>query len=142
MARVKRKGRYEYAVAWHQDHGALVVAKVAEKVLVEGAPIRKTIEEWPDLMDFMMRIKVPRTGYLRWGDETIQNTTRYFVSVDGKSMVKWLPPLKTKPDKWRSFNQESGWLVQVCNDIKDAAGIKPDYNYYVDQVERLVLGLK
>ena len=53
----KRKGRYEYDLEWHQNHSALVVPKVAEKVLVEGAPIRETLEQWPDIMDFMIRVR-------------------------------------------------------------------------------------
>jgi DNA polymerase elongation subunit (family B) len=55
---VKRKGAYEYDMDWSQNHGGMVVAKVAEKVLVDGAPIRKTLEQWPDIMDFMLRTKV------------------------------------------------------------------------------------
>ena len=41
----KRKGAYEWDMEWHQNAGGLVIAKVAEKVLVEGAPIRKTLEQ-------------------------------------------------------------------------------------------------
>ena len=139
---VKRKGAYEHAMGWHQDHSALVVPKVAERVLVEGAPIRKTVEDWPDLMDFMMRIKVQRSGFLQWGEAQVQNTSRYFVATDGKPLVKWLPPTKTKPDKWRSFAVQSGWKVQVCNDISDAQGARVDFDYYVQEVEKLVMGLK
>ena len=32
--KVKRKGCYEYEQEWHQNHSALVVPKVAEKVLL------------------------------------------------------------------------------------------------------------
>ena len=39
----KRKGAYEWKVGWHQNAGGLVIPKVAEKVLVEGAPIRQTV---------------------------------------------------------------------------------------------------
>jgi len=142
---VKRKGRYEWDIGWHQDASALVVPKVAEKVLVEGAPIRQTIENWPDLYDFMLRIKVPRSGYLQWGDARVQNTTRYIVTRGGESkpLTKWLPPTKTKPDKWRSFSVEAGRLVTVCNNIKDIESpVDIDYSYYIEAVEKLVMGLK
>ena len=136
---VKRKGAFEWDVEWHQDASALVVAKVAEKVLLENLPIRATVEGWPDIMDFMIRIKVPRTGYLQWGDDRVQNTTRYYVSREGKPLRKWLPPLKGKPE-WRRIGVESGWNVQVCNDIKDAV-LDVDYDYYVQEIEKLTLGL-
>jgi hypothetical protein len=140
LARVKRKGAYEWDVGWHQNAGGLVVPKVAEKVLVEGAPIRETVERWPDLHDFMLRIKVPRGSYLQWGEHQAQSTTRYYVARGGKEMNKWMPPLARKPGEWRKIGVESGWNVQVCNDIKDAV-LPVDFDYYVEQVEKLVLGL-
>lgn len=142
MGKIKRKGAYEYKLGWHQDASALVIPKVAEKVLVEGAPIRQTVEEWPDLMDFMLRIKVPRSGHLQWGEEKVQNVSRYLVTTDGKPLTKWLPPTKAKPDKWRPFAVESGWNVTVCNKIEDADRSRVDYNYYVNECEKLIMGLK
>jgi hypothetical protein len=137
--KTKRKGAYEWAALWHQNASALVVPKVAEKVLVEGAPIRETIENWPDKMDFMLRIKVPRTSHLLWGDEKVQNTTRYYVAKGGKPLTKVMPPLKGKTE-WRRIGVESGWQVQVCNDIADAV-LPVDFNWYVNETEKLCLTL-
>lgn len=138
---VKRKGAYEYNLGWHQNASALVVPKVAEKVLVEGAPIRQTIEAWPDLMDFMLRTKVPRSSHLLWGDEKVQNVTRYLVTKDGKPLTKVMPPLKGK-EEWRRIGIESGWNVTVCNRIEDAQGARINFDYYIQECEKLVLGLK
>lgn len=138
--KVKRKGAYEYSLGWHQNAGGLVIPKVAEKVLVEGAPIRETVENWPEKMDFMLRTKVPRSSYLQWGDEQVQNISRYYVCKGGKPLYKWMPPLAKKPGEWRKFSVESGWTVQVCNDIADAT-LPVDYDYYIQEVEKLVLGL-
>lgn len=143
MARVKRKGAYEYQMQWHQDASSLVVAKVAEQVLLHDKPIRETVEQWPDKMDFMLRIKVPRTGYLtvRSGpdapEQQIQSTTRYYVAKGGVQMGKWLPPLKGGTE-WRRSSVEAGWLVCVCNEIGDAV-LPIDYSYYINEVEKLCL---
>jgi (2Fe-2S) ferredoxin len=137
--KVKRKGRYEYNVAWHQNASSLVVPKVAEKVLIEGAPIRQTIEQWPDIMDFMLRVKVPRSSHLLWGEDKVQNTTRYYVAKGGKPLTKVMPPLKGKTE-WRRINVESGWAVQVCNDMDDAA-LPVDFDWYVQETEKLCLSL-
>lgn len=152
MAKVKRKGAYEWQAGslydsgydgWNQDASFLVVPKVAEKVLVSGASIREEVVNWPDVMDFMIRIKVPRSGYLMWGDERVQNTTRYIVTTDGKPLVKWLEPNANKdPEKWRSFNQEGGRNVQVCNRLTGAEKFNIDFDYYIEEVEKLVMGLK
>ena len=136
---VKRKGAYEYKMGWHQDAGGLVIPKVAEKALVEGAPIRQTIENWSDKMDFMLRAKVPRSSRLAWGDQKVQNISRYYIAKGGKPLVKWMPPLKGKTE-WRQIAVESGWNVQVCNNIADTT-LPIDYDYYVKEVEKLVLGL-
>jgi len=87
----------------------------------------------------MLRTKVPRTGYLQWGKDAVQNVSRYYVAENGKPLTKWLPPLKGKTD-WRSFAIESGWGVQVCNRIEDAV-LPVDYNYYIQEVEKLVFRL-
>jgi len=141
----KRKGAYEYDMEWHQNAGGLVIAKVAEKVLVEGAPIRKTLEQWPDIMDFMLRTKVPRSSHLaiEWDNQQpqkIQNITRYYICEGGGRLFKYMPPLKGKTE-WRKIGVESGWGVQVCNDISDAGKLPVDFDYYVREVEKLCLGL-
>jgi len=137
--KVKRKGAYEYKTLWHQNASALVVPKVAEKVLLEGAPIRQTIEQWPDRMDFMLRVKVPRSSHLLWGDDKVQNTTRYYVAKGGKALTKVMPPLKGKTE-WRRIGIESGWTVQVCNDMRDAV-LPIDFDWYVQETEKLCLSL-
>jgi hypothetical protein len=142
----KRKGAYEYNMGWHQNAGGLVIAKVAEKVLVEGAPIRQTVEQWPDIMDFMLRTKVPRSSHLGLEVDGVtvrlQNTTRYYIAKGGGRLFKWMPPLAKKPGEWRKIGVESGWGVQVCNDIKDAGKLPVDFDYYVQEVEKLCLSLK
>ena len=139
---VKRKGAYEYDLEWHQNHSRLVVAKVAEKVLVEGVPIRETLENWPDKMDFMQRIKVPRSSRLVGvdadGDHLLENTQRYYVSKGGVQLIKIMPPLAKAPDKWRRIGVGSGWTVRPCNNIADAV-LPVDFDYYVDEIEKLCL---
>ena len=140
----KRKGAYEWDMEWHQNHGALVVAKVAEKVLVDGAPIRETVEQWPHIMDFMLRTKVPRSSYLAIEHDGVasqlQNITRYIIAKNGGHLFKWMPPLKGKTE-WRKIGVESGWSVRPCNNICDADDVEIDYDYYIQEVEKLVLGL-
>ena len=142
--KVKRKGRYEYDLEWHQNASSLVIPKVAEKVLLEGVPIRETLENWSDKMDFMLRVKVPRTSQLllveNGVDKVIQNITRYYVSVGGGQLVKLMPPLAKKPDVWRRIGVESGWTVCECNNIHDAV-LPINYDYYINEVEKLVMGV-
>jgi hypothetical protein len=140
----KRKGAYEYDLEWHQNGSSLVVPKVAEQVLVHGAPLADTVRNWPDKMDFMSRVKVPRNSKLmlvdEHGERQLENTQRYFVSTGGGRLVKIMPPLAKKPDEWRRIGVESGWTVCPCNDINDAV-LPINYDYFINEVEKLTLGV-
>lgn len=144
--KIKRIGAYDYHKEHHQDMSSLVIPKVAEKVLVSDAPIRETIENWPDQMDFMMRVKVPRSSKLMLHyegvDYPLENTQRYYVSKGGGQLVKIMPPLARAkdPTAWRRIGVESGWSVCPCNDIKQAT-LPIDYDYYVREVEKLCLAV-
>ena len=140
MVIVKRKGAYEYNLGFHQNHSSLIVAKVAEQVLVYEKPLRETVTSWSNLCDFFMVVKVPRSSHLLWGETPVQNTCRYYVSTEGQSLTKVMPPLAKKPDHWRRIGVESGWTVCVCNDLRDAT-MPIDYSYYISEIEKLVLGL-
>ena len=89
----------------------------------------------------MLRAKVPRSSRLFWGEQQVQNTTRYYIAKGGRPLTKVMPPLAKKPDEWRRIGVESGWNVQVCNRIEDAA-LPVDFTYYVNEVEKLCLSLK
>lgn len=142
---VKRKGCYEYEMEWHQNAGGLVIAKVAEKVLLENAPIRETLEQWPDQMDFMFRTKAPRSSYLAIEHDGVatqlQNVTRYYIAKGGGRLFKWMPPLAKKPNEWRKIGVEAGWGVQPCNNIADANTLPIDFEYYIHEVEKICLML-
>lgn len=143
--KVKRKGAYEHDLDWHQNHSALVIPKVAEKVLVENALIRETVINWPDTMDFMLRTKVPRSSKLLHGDQLIQNNSRYYVSINGNQLTKKMPPLPKKPDEWRFIGIESGWKTTIANvvsdDVMQTMKHNINYEYYIQEVEKLCLQL-
>jgi len=142
---VKRKGCYEYELDWHQNASALVVPKVAEKVLIEGAPIRETILNWGNKYDFMLRTKVPRSSQLTLevnGEcHQIQNVTRYYISKEGGYLFKRMPPLKGKTE-WRKIGVESGWVVKTCNNINEFDRSLINYEYYTEEVEKICLILQ
>ncbi len=142
--KTKRKGAYEWDVEWHQNASALVVQKVTELVLRDGAPIRETVMNWPNKHDFMMRVKVPRSSRLviTVGEEEypLENTQRYYVSEGGGYLTKIMPPLAKNPDKWRRIGVESGWTVCPCNKIVDAT-LPINFQYYIEKIEKLCLGV-
>lgn len=134
---IKRKGAYEYERGYHQDHSALVVPKVAEQHLLHGADITHSVVLHDDILDFMLRTKIPRTSKLLYGDEQIQRISRYYVSNAGKMLTKVMPPLSKKPDVERRIGINVGNVVRVCNNLKTADVTDINYKYYIDEVKKL-----
>jgi hypothetical protein len=179
--KVKRKGKYEYKLEWHQNQSSLVVQKAAESALIHGTNIREFIINHDNIFDFFLRAKVPRSTLLIWGDQEVEKIVRYYISNTGRSLKKVMPAAgpvgqykraskltdeyfdevmsMIPPGAWderihtknRSVYAErvtdinSGWLVQVCNNVdsyefalmRDAINI----DWYVQQAEKLVLPL-
>lgn len=115
--KLKRKGAYEYDLGWHQNHSCLVVAKAAEAALVRGEDIRTFIEGHNDVMDFMLRAKVPRSNRLMWGEEQIQNTSRYYVSTGGDLLHKVMPAKGTIGEYKRANKLTDQYFNEVMAEI-------------------------
>lgn len=103
---IKRKGAYAYEtplenpntmeLEWHKNHSARVIQKAAESALLDGEDIRSYITTHPDPLDFMLRTKVPRGSQLMWGETQLQNISRYYISKNGRPLVKVMPPAAGK----------------------------------------------
>lgn len=138
--KLKRKGAYEYEIGWHQNHSALVVQKAVEAHLVHGKDIKDFIANHDDVHDFMLRTKVPKSSRLMWGDEQIQNTTRYYISKDGRQLTKIMPPLKKNPEKERHIKIHDGWCATPMNVMGEVKNI--DHDWYFQEAMKLVLPLQ
>jgi len=142
--KVKRKGRYEYDVEWHQNASALVVPKVAEHILLHGGNITDLLVNWQDKMDFMIRTKITRGSALvieeRGEERMLEHTQRYYASVGGGRLFKYMPPLAKKPDEWRRIAVMSGEDVCPCNNMANAK-LPINYYWYMKEVETLTLGV-
>lgn len=191
--KLKRKGAYEYNVRPHQNSSSLVVQLATEACLVRGEDPSEFIRNHKDAFDFMCTAKAPRSSSLvmRWalGDDVIDlplaNIVRYFVSVNGGSLVKISPPTG-KPGTWkrkprvaeseyqavinelmdfkvgcerdvdgtphderihtknkskhdtREMSIQAGLLVTDCSDADRFDWSAINYDWYIDQVKKLV----
>ena len=142
--KVKRKGAYEYNREWHQNQSALVIPKAAEAHLLHGTSIREFVMNHEDIFDFLMLAKAPRGSSLVWHldgvDYALQKNTRYYVAQQGGEIIKIMPPLAKSPNQWRRIAIEKGWSAQPCNRIEQAT-MPVNHDYYIQEVEKLCLGL-
>ncbi|MCK5601589.1 hypothetical protein KAR91_06970, partial [Candidatus Pacearchaeota archaeon] len=145
--KLKRKGAYEHERGWHQQHSSLVVQKAAEAKLVHGVDVRDFIEDHKDIMDFMLNTKVPRSSKLVYvdyedKDHLLQNVTRYYISNLGGSLIKIMPPTKTMIKAGNTADRRIGintsWKVTPCNDIKDCRPEEIEFDYYIQEANKLV----
>ena len=138
--KLKLKGAYGYKLQWHQNHSALVVPKAAEAYLVHGIDPARFLREHDDIMDFMLRTKVPRSSRLELDGVQVQNITRYYISNQGGSLIKIMPPLAKNPTKERPIGINVGWKVTECNDIRGVSEFDINYNWYLEEVNKLLMG--
>jgi hypothetical protein len=147
--KTKRKGAYEYELDWHQNQSALVVPICAEQVLMKGVSIRQAVMSHANILDFMLRTKVPRKSKLVTfdgeADQEVQNITRFIVTKEGKELIKLMPPtptmLKEGNEKWRRIGIVSKRKVTICNELSVDNLLDIDYGYYINEVEKLVLSI-
>src|SRR5699024_10329975 len=104
---------------WHQNHSALVVPKAAEAALVHGQGIREFIASHADPLDFMLRTKVPRSSTLEWGGDRVQNIVRYYISTEGKTLEKVMPPAGPDGTYKRKNGISSVYYEQVLAEVGD-----------------------
>lgn len=115
--KLKRKGAYEYDLAWHQNHSALVVSKAAEAALIRGEDVREFIMRHDDVFDFFLRTKVPRNSALEWGGEKVQNIVRYYISKNGKTLRKIMPPAGPLGEYKRANKLTDAYFNSVMREI-------------------------
>lgn len=147
---VKSKGLYEVAhyekLGWAKNHSAMIVPKAALEYIVNGVDIKKTIRTHKDEFDFCLRTKVPRSSklYLSYEDGREvqqQNICRYYPAKDGGKLVKLMPPLEGK-DEWRRLGIDTDFVVETCNDITEFDWSKLNYDYYINEAQKLIDGVR
>lgn len=140
--KVKRKGVYQYeGLGWHQNQGGLVIPMAAEAFMLHGIPVEEFIMNHPNIFDFMLRTKVPRSSrlVLEYEDreELQQNICRYYISKEGGKLVKIMPPIEAGGEE-RRLGIDTSWNVKTCNNMKDFDG-SIDFDYYISEAKKLCI---
>lgn len=145
---VKRIGDYTYVTQledpytrerqWHSDQSALVAPKAAEAYFTKSTPVRDFVTAHRDPFDFMLMIRVQKNHRLVFDDGTpVQSTCRYYVSTQGRSLFKEMPPLATKPGVIRRNAVQAGWKIKECNDVDTFDWNDVNWLYYIEEAEKL-----
>lgn len=118
----KHKGAYLIDREWHQNHGGLVVPKIAEAVLLNDADAELAVISHPDPWDFMYRINATAKNPLVFNAGTPdqydqEGVVRYYLSPSGqrfkKRMAKGLQSVHLSDTK--NLNGKRGaWECPEC----------------------------
>lgn len=136
--KVKRKGVYEYDLEWHKNHSQLSVKKAAERKLLHGVDIAKSLYENDDAFDFMIRERVTNESKLFLNQtEELDKCIRYYVANTNDSLYKFMPPTKKKPNDWRWISVKKNFNVALCNKSKDFDYKKLNLDYYIKETEKI-----
>lgn len=136
--KIKRKNAYLTEPDYHQDHSSLVVPKAVDAFLTDGTKVQDFIFAHGDPYDFMRHVKVPRKSRLEWGDQVIQNNTRYIIALVGRPLIKIMPPDYRNPDVERRVGVDVGWRTAICNDVTQFQWDNLNRRWYVKAAETLI----
>ena len=151
--KLKRKSAYAYGddLDWNQNFSSQIVAIAAEQALVHDIPVEETVLSCTDMQLFMKRTKVPRSSRLilenNGVEKQLQNITRYVVTNTGGTLIKVMPPTPSQLDKNpgapdRQIRIDAGCLVTPCNDLGLVRRFDINYDYYIEQANKLVQPLR
>lgn len=116
--------------AWHKNISNVVSTRAAVSYMVHGVDIETFVRLNTNPYDFMCAVKVRKSDKLLWGDEQQQRNTRYFVSVNGRPLVKNAPSKGTfgaykkangiSDGEYAKVMKETNgqWDVRVCTKNK------------------------
>ena len=106
----------------------------------QGISTAKSIPvTWTD-QDYNWRIKLPGPGHsspVLWANQVFVTCA----DPQAPAGIVLALDVRTGKELWRQIGVEAGWKVTPCNDVSEARGARVDFDYYVQEVEKLVNGL-
>lgn len=126
--KIKYKGCFEINRAWHKNHSMVIVSKALSEFFIKGIPVKTTIDNCTDILDFCKRGKSQSDSYLilrnSLGDTKLQKNNRYYVSKTGGEIIKIMPPLLNedgtlKADKLNNYRKKEPRQIDLFHFIDD-----------------------
>lgn len=139
--KIKCKGAYEYAdLGWYKDHSALIIRMAAVSCLTKGTDVESFIHRHDNILDFMLRVKVPRSNKLFTIDEfgvevKEQNICRYYVSTNGRKLIKVMPALDKPGKTAKVWCNEMGEEMLSFKDTEERKAVKAGFTTYKGERE-------
>ena len=128
---------------WAKNFSFRIIQKASVAHLVHGVDIEDFIMNHDDTYDFTSRAKVQRSHKLLCDGVQQQRISRYYISIEGGSLTKEMPPLEGKVEPRISVvPPTSGRNVTIINHTTYVDKLNVDYGFYIQQVRDVVSKIK
>jgi hypothetical protein len=149
---IKRKGDFESEIKLDKGYSAPIVPIALENWFLNGISISDTVNSNNNPFNFVYSQKVgnvmelftlhvnPSTGKVE--ENKLQKTDRYYVSTQGKVLIKRYHPTHDKyklRGQIRNFNLKKGQFVNIVNDIRYNHSLNDLHrNYYIKESHKIL----
>ena len=137
---IKKKGLFIDTPVLGKGMAPLIVPEALNKYFVEGIRKEKTIKECTDILKFCTFQKVAKEFNLEYGGAPARHINRYYMSMDGKPLVKYKLEngQKIRPTL---LCADSGVTLYNKFDDKPIEERKINYQYYIKEVYKIINAL-
>lgn len=136
---LKKKGLFIDSVTLGKGMAPMIIPEAINKFLADGIDPKETITKCTDILKFCTYQKVAKKFKVLYGDQEVQHINRYYMSTNGKYIVKKDPnDSKRKPTALCASSP-----VTIYNEFDDIpiADRKINYGYYLKEVRKILNSL-
>lgn len=155
---LKPKGDFVTDFELHKNKSAKIIPIALQEYFSKSIKVEETIMNHLNIFDFCLGVKSKGNNKLvhldvLTGDEIkLQKVNRYYISKNGKNLLKRLEPLEGKKvtnqldifglidDGTREQEVEAGWLSTIYNkhENKQMDNYNIDYSYYINKANKII----
>lgn len=139
--KIKLKGIFEINKLLHKNHSMKIVSIAVVDYFTKNIPYQETIRKCTDIKDFLISVKFSQSkgivSDVRDGnlvEEIYKKNFRYFISTDGKSLVK-------AHNSGRIERMHYGFLITPFNkfyDVETFSDYNVNYSFYENECDKII----
>ena len=134
---IKKKGMFIDFVTLGKGMAPMIIPEAINKYFVDGIDPHETVYNCTDILKFCTYQKVAKKFEVLYGGQKVQHINRYYMSTDGKELVK-RDPGDTSGRKPTALC--AGSVVTIYNtfDEKPIEQRKINYTYYLKEIYKII----
>lgn len=138
---IKKKGLFIDQPVLGRGLAPLIIPEAINKYFVEGISPEETIQNCKDIKKFCTFQKVAKDFNLEWGRESVRHINRYYMSMDGKPLIKFKLEngVRIRPTL---LCADSGVTLYNKFDNEPIENKQINYQYYIKEAYKIINALE